>query len=185
MPKVFITEQGASELSFLNFNITEVIDQIMKRIPTSDLDGISHLYVTDLPKTRKATLGAYFQKFSGKPAYIEIYLKNMFNHINNPDSMNLMLPIQSQVLARTIFHEVGHHVKHTKSHGMKKNKSESCAESYAMKLYKTYVLDTAEEINKCFVHLEEVANEKNLSLEIIADMKKGWEEEFRNINKRV
>jgi hypothetical protein len=185
MTKVIITERGALELSFLNFNIMELIDQIMNRIPIGDLEGMSHLYVTDLPKIPKATIGAYFQKSNGKPAYIEIYLKNMFKHINNPNSMNLMLPIQSTVLAHAIFHEVGHHVRHTKSHGMKKNKSESYAESYATKLYNAYVLDRADDIKNCFDHLEKVADDKGLSLAIIEGMKKGWEEEFRRINKKV
>ena len=171
MLKVVITEKGLSKLSFLNFDVEKMIDQIMKKIPLSDLKEISHIYVTDLPKKNgskpKTITGAYFQKFKGKPAYIEIYLKNLFKHINDPESMKLMLPIQSQGLAHTIFHEIGHHVKHTKSHGIKRNKNESFAESYAMKLFKAYILDYADDINNCFDNLEKVADEKGLSREIV------------------
>ena len=183
MLKVVITEKGQAELSFLNFDVEKMIDLIMKKIPLSDLKGISHIYVIDLPKKNgskpKTTTGAYFQKFKGKPAYIEIYLKNLFKHINNPESMNLMLPIQSQGLAHTIFHEVGHHVKHTKSHGIKKSKNESFAESYAMKLFKAYILDCADDINNCFDNLEEVADEKGLSREIVKNMRAGWDKHYQ------
>ncbi|MFC1579622.1 hypothetical protein ACFL4N_01780, partial [Thermodesulfobacteriota bacterium] len=110
MLKVVITEKGQAELSFLNFDVEKMIEQIMKKIPMSDVKGISHIYVTDLPKKNdnrsKSTNGAYFQSLEGTPAYIEIYLKNLFKHINNQESMNLMLPIQSQGLANTLFHEV-------------------------------------------------------------------------------
>ena len=182
MLKVVITEKGQAELFFLNFDVEKMIGQIMKKIPFSDLKGISHIYVTDLPKNDskpKTTTGAYFQKFKGKPAYIEIYLKNLFKHINNPESMNLMLPIQSQGLAHTIFHEVGHHVKHTKSHGIKKSKNESFAESYAMKLLRTYILDCADDINNCFDNLERVADEKGLSREKVKKMRACWDKHYQ------
>ena len=183
MLKVVITEKGQAELSFLNFDVEKMIDQIMKKIPLSDLKGISHIYVTDLPKKNgskpKTTTGSYFQKFKGKPAYIEIYLKNLFKHINNPESMNLMLPIQSQGLAHTIFHEVGHHVKHTKSHGIKKSKNESFAGSYAMKLFGAYILDCADDINNCFDNLEKIVNEKGLSREIVKNMRAGWDKQYQ------
>ena len=183
MIKVLITEKGRVELSFLNFDIEKMIDHIMKKIPISDLKGISHIYVTDLPKKNggksKPTTGAYFQKFKATPAYIEIYLKNLFSHINNPESMNLMLPIQSQGLAHTIFHEVGHHVQHTKSHGIKKNKRESFAESYAKKLQNEYIIDNAAAINACFDNLDKSADEKGFSKEIIENMRDGWEKQFQ------
>ncbi len=50
MLKVVITEKGQAELSFLNFDVEKMIDQIMKKIPLSDLKEISRIYVTDLPK---------------------------------------------------------------------------------------------------------------------------------------
>ena len=183
MPKVVITEKGKSELSCLNFDVEKVIDQIMKKIPIGDLKGISHIYVTDLPKKDgnkpKTNSGAYSQKFKGTPAYIEIYLKNLFRHIKGTESMNLMLPIQSQGLAHVLFHEVGHHVKHTKSHGIKKSKNESFAESYAEQLLNNYFIDNAAAITACFDNLDKVADEKGLSKEIINNMREEWEKQYQ------
>lgn len=183
MPKVVITEKGKSELSFLNFDVEGLIDQIIKKIPTSDLKGLGHIYVTDLPKksgtSPKTVSGAYFQKHKNTPAFIEIYLKNLFGHIKNTESMNLILPIQSLGLAHTLFHEVGHHVRHTRSHGIKKTKSESFAESYANQLLNGYISDNAASINACFENLDKVADEKGLSKEIINNMRDGWEKQYQ------
>jgi hypothetical protein len=183
MLKVVITERGQAELSFLNFDVEKMIEQIIKKIPKGDLKGISHIYVTDLPKKNdsrsKRTNGAYFQKLEATPAYIEIYLKNLFKHIHNPESMNLMLPIQSQGLANTIFHEVGHHVKHIRSHGIKKSRNESFAGSYAKPLLNGYIRDNAAAINACFDNLDKVADEKGLSKEIINNMRDGWEKQYQ------
>ena len=52
-----------------------------------------------------------------------------------------------------------------------------------MDLLKTYQIDNADSINLCFENLKKIAAEKNLSVEIIEGMKKGWETEFRSINK--
>jgi hypothetical protein len=183
MPKVVITEKGKSELLFLNFDVGKLIDQIMKKIPINDLKGISHIYVNDLPKQSggkpKTNSGAYSQKYKNTPAFIEIYLKNLFGHIQNTESMNLMLPIQSLGLAHTIFHEVGHHVQHTKSHGIKKNKRETFAESYAKQLLNGYIIDNAAAINACFDNLDNSADEKGLSKEIIKNMRDGWEKQYQ------
>lgn len=183
MPKVVITENGKSELSFLNFDVEDLINQIIEQIPASDLKGISHIYVNDLPKkdgnNLKANHGAYYQKYKNAPAYIEIYLKNLFGHIRNTESMNLMLPIQSVGLAHIIFHEVGHHVQHTKSHVIKKKKREAFAESYANRLLDEYILDKSDDINACFDNLENVADEKGLSKEIIKNMRDGWDKQYQ------
>lgn len=78
-----------------------------------------------------------------------------------------------------MIHEVGHHVKHTKSHGIKRSKNESFAESYAMKLFRTYILDCADDINNCFDNLERVADEKGLSREIVKNMREGWDKQYQ------
>ena len=183
MPKVVITEKGQAELTFLNFDVEKVIVQVLKKIPIGDLIGIGHIYVTDLPaktgNNSTDTSGAYFKKFNETPAYIELYLKNLFRHVKGTESMNLMLPIQSQGLAHVIFHEVGHHVKHTKSHGIKRSKSESFAVSYAKKHFNRCIIDNAAEINACFDNLDKIADERGLSIDIINNMRAGWEKQYQ------
>jgi len=183
MPKVVITEKGQAELTFLNFDVEKAIFQILKKLSLGDIVGIGHIYVTDLPtkivSNSTDTSGAYFKKFNDRPAYIEIYLKNLFRHIKGTESMNLMLPIQSQGLAHVIFHEVGHHVKHTKSHGINKSKSESFAETYAKQHFNRYIIDNTAEINACFDNLDKIADERGLSKDIINNMRDGWEKQYQ------
>ena len=93
--------------------------------------------------------------------------------------MELMLPIQSFNLAHTIFHEVGHHIQHTKSHGVKKRKGEKFAESYALKLMNGYILDKADQINTCFDTLDRMADEKGMSIDIIENMKEAWAKKYQ------
>jgi hypothetical protein len=187
MLKIKISEIGKKESKKLNFDVEKYLVKIIEYIPKTDLIGLEHIYITDLPHQWKKHLdtaaGAYFQKHKSTSAYIEIYLSRMFSHIKSAESMNRMIPIQNVGLARTVFHEVGHHIEKTRSHRIKKNKSENFADNYAKDLLSKYQIGNADSINLCFENLEKIAGEKGLSIEIIERMKKGWEEEFKSINK--
>jgi len=183
MVKIIISEKGKEELNRLCLDIENILHQILELIPKVDLIGLNHIYVTDLPENLKKrsanSLGAYYKKQNNQPAFIELYLKKLFAHIRTSDSMNQMLPIQTRGLAATLFHEVGHHIEHTRSHGIKKNQKESFASGYAKNLLNPYLIRNAEAIGKCFDDLESLAESKGLSLEVIRNMKAGWEREYK------
>lgn len=183
MVKIVITDSGKDEVARYGFDIKAVINQILSNVPIHDLKGISHIYVTDLPVRRtnkyKNSWGAYFQQHNRHPAYVEIYLKNLFDHIKSAESMNLMLPIQSIGLAQTMFHEVGHHIEYRRSHGVKKRRKESFADSYASKLLDRYMLDNADTINCCFDNLEKITCERGLSIETLHRMREGWDKQHQ------
>ena len=181
--KIVVTGNGNTELTRLGADIEPIVDQILGKVPIYDLNGISHIYITDLPDRQnskhKNSWGAYFQKDSDRPAYIEIYLKNLFRHIKTSESLQLMLPIQSIGLAQTIFHEIGHHIEHTRSHGIKKPKKESFADSYCIKLLNSYIICFADQINNCFDELEKIAEDQGLSIEILQRMWSGWVKQYQ------
>ncbi len=181
-----ISETGQKESERLDFDVEKSLTKIIEYIPKIDLIGLERIYITDKPGEWKKHLdkaaGAYFQKQKGTSAYIEIYLSRLFNHVKSAESMNLMTPLQNVGLARTIFHEIGHHIEKTKSHGVKKNKSEKFAHNYANDLLSKYLIANADSINSCFENLRRIADEKGLSLKIIERMKEGWEKQLRSLN---
>ena len=66
MPKIVVTENGKTELARIGADILPIINQILGKVPIYDLNGISHIYITDLPAKRKNknkdSWGAYFEK---------------------------------------------------------------------------------------------------------------------------
>ena len=186
MMKIKISEAGSKELNKFDFDIQQSLKNILEYLPKIDLIGLDHIYITDKPEQWKKHLsnagGAYFEEKNNTPAYIEIYLSEMFSHIKSTESFMLMKPIQNIGLAQTVFHEVGHHIEKTRSHGINKNKREKYAEKYANNLLSKYLTANADSINSCFKYLENVADEKGLSHNIIERMKSGWEKQFKGIN---
>jgi len=182
MVATIISENGKQELNRLDLDIETVIAKILEYIPKMDLIGLDHIAIHDLPEQWKKHLAearaSYYEKQAVNSAYIELYLKRMFKHIKSVDSLKLMFPIQCVGIAQTVFHEVGHHVERTRSHGIKKREKEEYADSYAKKLLNKYILDNAESINNCFNHLEKIAIEKGLSLEKLRQMRSGWEKQY-------
>jgi len=179
--KKVITDSGRQELERLDFDIDSSIDKILKYVPISDTKGISKIIITDLPKKENSsnnnkTLAAYMRKYNNEFARIEVYLKNLYAHIQSNESFNLMLPIQEFGLANALFHEFGHHFRIIKSHGIPKGKSEKFATQYSEKLQKSYVLDNAKVIDDCFDDLENIAKNGRMSIDIVQNMRRGWEQ---------
>ena len=185
MLQIKITEAGQKELQKVDFDIEGALDRIIEFIPKLDLVGLGYIYITDKPINWKKRLneafGSYFQKHNNAAAYIEIYIEKLFSHIKSVDSFKLMIPIQNIGLAQTLFHEVGHHVEKTRSHGIKKNKREKFADNYMDKLLLKHLNANAESIEACFKNLEEVADEKGLSKDIIKNMKNGWKKQHQGL----
>ncbi len=182
MVRITLSEEGKREETRLQFHVEDTFLNILSYVPKADLIGIDHIYVTNLPEQYKKlsqnASGAYFQKHRNRPAYIEIYLKNLFSHIKGPESLSLMLPIQCVEIAQTLFHEVGHHLEHTRSHGVRKPGKERFADTYAKKLVNTYTIKNADTINSCFDNLESIAETKGLSTETIQQMRAGWDQHY-------
>ncbi len=183
MVRIIVSDKGKEEANRLDFDIEAAIAKIVQYVPKKDLIGLDHIFVTDLPEHWRKHLAkaraSYFEKQRNRPPHIELYLQRIFSHIKSADSLGQMLPIQYIGIAQTILHEVGHHVERTRSHGIKKNKREVYVVSYAKGLLSDYILDNANSINSCFDHLEEVADERGLSVDILGDMRAGWERQYR------
>jgi hypothetical protein len=158
MLKIIITETGQKELTKLNFVVEESLDQIIAFIPKLDLIGLGHIFITDKPnQSRKSSAdatAAYFQKYENTSAYVEIYLARLYSHVKSAESFSLMIPLQMVGLAEALFHEVGHHVEKTRSHGIKKKTREKFAEKYANELLSKYLADNAQSIDACFENSE-------------------------------
>lgn len=173
-----ITAGGRTELERLDFDIEKSIQGIIEYVPKVDFKGISYILVTDLPLVkkgkRKSAQASYKKKHGINPAYIEVYLKNLFSHIRSVESFKLMAPIQEHGLAWALFHEIGHHVRVSKSHGVKTKKSEAFADNYADMIMQKFILKTSNSVKDCFTHLESVAEEKGLTMDTIKNMKRGW-----------
>lgn len=173
-----MTAKGRAELERLDFDIEKSIRNIIEFVPKVDSKGISIILITDLPLIKKGkrnnSKASYRKKHGINPAYIEVYLKNLFSHIRSVESFRLMLPIQEHGLAWTLFHEIGHHIRISKSHGVKSRRSEAFADNYADKIMRKFILKTSNSVEDCFRHLESVAEEKGLTIDTIENMKKGW-----------
>lgn len=182
--KITITEESRTELNRLNFDILSSIHRILKYIPNKDAIGISHILIVDLPSSknnnRSEAKASYIPKDRAKLAHIEIYLKNLFSHIKSSESFELMLPIQEFGLAQAVFHEIGHHVRASRTHGIKRKRSEKFAFAYADEREIDYIIDCAEAINSCFENLENMAGEKDLNIDVINNMRTGWRRSHEN-----
>jgi len=176
---VVITEQGNIELKRLKFDIDKSIADIFNYVPKEDIVGISDIVITDTPQKVKGrnllSQAAYFRKYDDKPAYIEIYLKNLYSLIESHESFSLMLPIQEYGLAVTMFHEIGHHVRLLRTHNIGREESEKYASQYAIKLEKQYAGMNKSVINSCIERLEDMARQGQLSAKIIKQLKEGWQ----------
>lgn len=182
MIKTLTTESGRLELIRLNLDIESVITGILEYVPKADIVGLDHVLVSDLPgkwkKYRAEAMGAYFEKKADAPAHVELYLKVMFSHIQRAESLHQMLPIQFVGIAQTLYHEIGHHVERTRTHGIDRSKREKYAESYSKRLLDRYILDNVGPIDACFDHLESIAEERGLSQEALMQMRNGWKKQY-------
>ena len=185
MLNIKISDSGQKVIEKLGIDIEESLYRIVENIPKMDLIGLNCISVTDKPGEWKEHLinasGTYFEKTKTAPAYIELYLSRLFAHINKTESSKLMIPFQDICLAQTVFHEIGHHVEKTRSHGINKKKRETFAKNYEHKLLSRYLTSNAASINTCFKNLDAIDEEKGLSREILSKMKDGWESHIKNM----
>jgi hypothetical protein len=184
--KIIISEQGEIELERLQFDIVNTVQRILTNIPTQDIKGISNIFITDLPfkikNDKTSTHAAYFEKFNDRPAYIEIYLKNIYSHIKSTESFLMMLPIQEYGLAIALFHEIGHHIRINRTHNIGKDKSEKYAALYAKEQERKYVANNKFNIMSCLENMSIMAKQGKLSSEIVGKIIDGWQKKCRELN---
>ncbi|MCG8685441.1 MAG: hypothetical protein MI892_11235 [Desulfobacterales bacterium] len=181
--KIHITEEAELELKRLGFDVANAIQKTLKYVPSKDIAKIDKILIADI-STSSNVAALYVPKHKEYPARIELYLKRLFSHIKHEESFKLMLAIQEVGLAQAIFHEIGHHVRRTLSHGIKKAKSEKYANLYATNALDRYILDNAQLINSCYDSLIENAAEKNLDINVINNMRSGWMRHYEKAVKR-
>jgi hypothetical protein len=145
-------------------------------VPITDIIGQLQIIVTSQPSSDLSgqAMATYTRRWERNPARIEIYITNLFKHIKDAERFELMRPIQEYGLASALYHEIGHHVGATKTHGVGARKSETHAERYAKTIMNRYILANAQIIEDCFKLLGDIANVRNISLEVINAMKAGW-----------
>lgn len=143
-----ITAEGRTELDKLGFDISSSIQGILECVPKFDYKEISYVLVTgsSVKRKGKSIQASYIKKHGTNPAHIELYLKNIFAHIHSFESFKLMIPIQEFGLAQALFHEIGHHERVTKSHGVKNINSEIYADKYTEKRMKIFILKTKKKL---------------------------------------
>jgi hypothetical protein len=183
--RIEITESGKIEIERLCFDVLKSLDDILKHIQHSDLKSISRIVVTSLPRKKRrvnrSIFGSYFKKQRRTDAFIEIYIANIFKHINSSKSFNMMLPIQEYGLACTVYHEIGHHIRLIRTHGVKSAKSEDFANKQQRYFLRKYLCEQAPKIEECFNQLESVGADQGMSIEIIKNMRAGWNNEYKSL----
>jgi len=180
--KIVISEAGKQELARLEYSIQDSLHKFLKYVPGRDIIKLSHILITDIPLLKlsreKRFLGSYFKMSKQRPAFIGIYLKNLFGHLSK-DAFWQLFPIKEIGLAHVLFHEIGHHVEQIRSHGVKKNKKEHFADSYLEEAINNYIIDHADLVNSCFQNLESQPLSPELTLDNVKKMKSSWEKEHK------
>jgi hypothetical protein len=184
--EIFISEGGEKELQRLELNIHEVVAKLVGHVPDRDLIHLSHILVTDIPEKKwtrlKGALGAYCKKWSKQPARIEIYLKNIFGNANLFYIKHCFALAECK-LAHVLYHEIGHHVEKTRSHGITKKTKELHADKYASKLLPLLILENADSIRKCLQFLETNRDQFKINEDEIHKMKADWENAYQKVLK--
>ncbi len=89
-----------------------------------------------------------------------------------------MRPIWEIGLAQTLFHEIGHHVREIRTHGIKASENEGFAERYALKSLDKYYLENERSINDFFTKLEQVVSNGGGDPKIVKSMREGWDRDL-------
>ncbi len=172
--KIIVTDKGEEELTRLGFDIHSSIKKILNPVPGKDLLQLSHISITDVPSQkdsrRTGALGVYKRKWKNYQACIEISLKNIFPG-SNKNTFNKLLLLKELGLARVLYHEIGHHVEKTLSHGIKKTQREKFAEDYMTKLFKLFLLENKATLKEFFNVLKDNHEKIGLTLEELNEMK--------------
>lgn len=175
--RIEIVDSIELKIKKLNFDLADSIEKILQYVPKEDVFNLSYILVGGQPVHKsipKGSRGTYFGERNKKRAHIELYFENIFPDSKDPDKFQEMLVILQLNLARTVFHEIGHHVQTIRTHGITQKRNEEYADHYRDSLWSKFLCSNAQAVNDCFRHLEDIALSKGLRLEVINKMKSGW-----------
>jgi hypothetical protein len=175
--RIELTETGEQEARRLGYDIIAAIRRILEHVPRGDLVGLQKIIINGTPSGRevsKNSMAAYFPLAGRQMAFIEIYMQNLFRHVAGSHSFAEMVSIQEFGLAMALFHEIGHHVRWSRAHGVKKKDSEEFAKAHAQVLINKYARKNAASIDRCFDVLTALAGSKKADPAIVDSMRRWW-----------
>ncbi len=114
--------------------VEKTVLDMLKTVPFEHRIGIDTIYIVDnlrFGPGRNRVAGLYKKLKKGKS---EIYI-SVDNYVENIPSFLLLIPIiRKMIVAKVLFHEIGHHYKENFSNMIKEKNNENYAESYSKSL---------------------------------------------------
>lgn len=117
----------------LPFDVDATIHKLITVVPREHLVGLDIIILVDqvTHKRGKNAAGIYQQKHGHEPATIQIGLKTIYRGL--PRIFPFLPFVNKFLLARTLYHEIGHHYQRL-VHGVKKKDAEQFAENYSLQM---------------------------------------------------
>jgi len=133
------------------FDVKKTIRKLLNGIPQKYVGGLKTIVIRESTtlnyKQRRSKiysrkdkvkinecLGLYHQRWKAEPAWIELYVNNIYNGL--PKFVARVPFLRELVLAKVLFHEIGHHIHFTKSPEFKDE--ENVAEVWCKRLGRYY-----------------------------------------------
>ena len=116
---------------FIPFNLTKAVRSLLKYIPNDHLIGLGSIVLLDGQTSSKSkySIGTYLNYKQG-PSKIELSISGIYGP--KPFWPCLIPFVRKFMLAKVLFHEVGHHCRRIVQ-GKTKRKEENFAEKYSKK----------------------------------------------------
>ena len=119
--------------------VERLLRSLIKRVPLQNLSGLSKIEILDsgepirTKNSKKENVrGVYYRKTKNSEAKIQLFLDEIFG---NAPGIFFYLPFLPKfMLARVLYHEIGHHCHRTLSHSVPDKRTENYAEKYYRKM---------------------------------------------------
>jgi hypothetical protein len=115
------------------FDAVTAVRDLLQSLPHSSLRGLARIVLTNRRARPIPTLGLYHPD---TPAWIEIFVDNIWYHPNIFDELLQWFLGPSAAMATVVFHEIGHHQQYLKS----KQFTESGARRWARSQHWRFIL---------------------------------------------
>lgn len=136
------------------FNFEKFINLIISVLPKQDVIRIDQInFVDDFGKKSgisKSALALYKHGRDGKNSSIEINIRNLHKDLIQDYLFDSFPEIATLLLSEVVCHEIGHHVHHSRRHGIKKTKAENFADKYSVAGYYHYLIFRHDKIMSSF-----------------------------------
>lgn len=114
-------------------DMVQMVSKLLKNIPQEHLIGLGAIILSDQLSQNRVAEGLYWPKKDREPAKIGMALGTIYKGV--PKIVFYLPFVAKFMLARVLFHEIGHHYqRHV--HGVKKKDAESFAEKYKKQMLK-------------------------------------------------